>query len=389
MSVQWKPEACDYPADPETGVRLVQLTCSNEISTTIYCEQPYCTPDGQRVAIVRGNDRSFDDRVKLIVADLEMLKLALVESDFNAGWGSSSIANAPWSGLLHYWLGDAVVRVDMSTMEKRTLFKGSDAPEPRRLQSVSPDQRYGIYRAQRPGPTNGIVRVDLEDGSWEVIHEDPEIVNPHLQFNPVHGRQILVQHNRGTRVTEDGGREPTGERRETTLFVIDADGSNRRPLPVGEPYTPSATGHECFVADTGRVCFSVHWNKESWALDERWPQGNLFTAAPGEREAKVFAAPEHRFNHVCVSRCGRYFLADSYPNRLPGAVPLVIGNFETGKYRTLLEDCGAQSGGAQFTHAHAFLTTHNRHAIFNRAPAGHVPQVYAAHIPESFLASLD
>ncbi|MFW6061119.1 MAG: hypothetical protein ACODAQ_13140, partial [Phycisphaeraceae bacterium] len=351
MNVQWKPEACDFPADPDTGVALVQLTCSNEMSTTIYCEQPYCTPDGNRVAIVRGNDFSFDDRRKLLVADLERIKLALLQSDFTPGKGSASIANAPWSGLLHYWVGDAVVRADMNEMTTRALFEQPEAPGPRILQSVSADQRYAIYKTLRPGPTNGIVRLDLSDGSWDIIHEDPQITNPHLQFNPIHGRQILVQHNRDTRVTEDGGTEPTGEQLGTTLFVIDADGTNRRPLPVGEPYTSGATGHECFVADTGRVCFTVQWDKRTWQLDERWPQGNLFTAAPGDKEPVPFEAPEHRFNHVCVSRCGRYFLADSYGRGLPGPVPLVMGNFETGKYRTLVEDCGAQCGGAQFTHA--------------------------------------
>jgi len=233
------------------------------------------------------------------------------------------------------------------------------------------------------------VQYDFDKRSWELIFEHPEIVNPHLQYNPATGRQILVQHNRGSQMAKDGTViKNCAPELGTSLFVLETEGSHGpQPLPVGEPHTLGATGHECFVADTGRVAFTTSWNLAEWSLDRRYPQGNLFTAKPGDDEPTVFEAPEHRFNHVCVSRCGKYFLCDSYGEGIPGPTVLVMGNFGTGKYRNLLQDCGASSGGAQFSHAHPYLTTDNRHAIYNADPQG-IPHVFAAEIPEEFLASL-
>ena len=112
------------------------------------------------------------------------------------------------------------------------------------------------------------------------------------------------------------------------------------------------------------------------------------------RLGKVFQAPEHKFNHVCASRCGRYFVADSHTG--PGLfekgrfkpVALVIGNLKTGKYRTLVENTEGSGGGNQCTHSHPYLTADNRYAIYNADPGG-IPQVFAAKLPRGFLESLE
>ena len=67
---------------------------------------------------------------------------------------------------------------------------------------------------------------------------------------------------------------------------------------------------------------------------------------------------------------------------------LVIGNLETGKYRTLVSDIGGPSGGGKHTHAHAYLTADNRNAIYN-APTLGTSQVCAARVPDGFLESLE
>jgi hypothetical protein len=114
----------------------------------------------------------------------------------------------------------------------------------------------------------------------------------------------------------------------------------------------------------------------------------VFTAAPGEKAPKVFRMPEHRCNHIATSKCGRYFVCDSYPKGIPGPVPLVVGNFQTGKYRNLLGDSKASCGASACSHAHAYFTVDNRHVIYNADPymVGHV---HAARVPEDFLKSLD
>jgi hypothetical protein len=238
----------------------------------------------------------------------------------------------------------------------------------------------------------------LQKKKREVILEHPEICNSHLQFNPVDGEHLLVQNNRGVRLNQEGVLERYEHSAQgTTLFVIDKDGKNLQYVPVGPPVTATCTGHECFVGDTGQVLFSTGWQVKSeyeWQHDERFPMGNLFVARPGDEKPRVIEAPEHFFNHVCASRCGRYFVADAHP--APGLfkdgqmqpVALVVGNLETGKHRVLVQDSQASSGGNQCTHTHPYLTADNRFVIYNADP-GSVPQVFAARLPEGFLESLD
>ena len=314
--------------------------------------------------------------------------------------GSRGVFNNAWSGLIYYWTPERQLRrLSMMTLEQEEVYTEEDPQAPLPDASVSPDQRYVLGSAPRldgpDAPTIQIIRLDLQERKREVIFEHPEICNPHLQYNPVTGAQILVQNNRGLRLNPDGTFHHRATAEGTTLFVLDADGTNQRYLPVGPPVTTTATGHECFMADTGRVLFSVAWNNEDWTLDHRFPQGNLFTTAPGEEQPTVFAAPEHRFNHISASRCGRYFVADSYTgsgwfeNGKIKPVSLVLGNLQTGKYRLLVENTLASGGGNQCTHTHPYLTADNRHVIFNADPYYSPAQVFAAVLPDGFLRSLE
>jgi len=398
MPTHWAHESCDRRDDPESGARIIQLTGSAAISNNIYCEEPYGSPDGTRVAITRAVDFSFGETYELLVHDLSRLRLARVGRISSASRG---VCCSPWSGLIHYWTEQGELkRVNIETLEEETLYIEEDPKAARPCMSVSPDQRYLVGPGRRmtgPGsPTFQVVRLDVECGKTEVIFEDPEICNPHLQFNRGGGPlDILVQNNRGLRMAPDGSVDYKHATQGTTLFAIDANGGNQRFLPLGPPVTETATGHECFVADTGRVLFSVSWDKTSWAFDGRYPAGNLFTAKPGDAEPTPFVAPDHRFNHVSASRCGRYFVADSHGDRglfVDGEIrscAVVVGNLETGQYRVLVAESGASGGGSQYTHVHPYLTADNGHVIFNANPCYSVPQVFAARIPDGFLASLD
>lgn len=382
----WFTEASDQDPDPQSGARITRLTSAVCHNNNIYCEQPYCSKDGNRVAIVRqsGMDACRTTQCMLLVTDLNTLRSTLVEECID-----DMPCTAAWSGFIYYMRqGHELVRLSLDTLDKEIISTSVSFPPDMSMGSVSPDQRYLIGQAVLSGPTIGVVRMDLESGEWTVIFEHPEITNTHLQYNPVNGKDILVQHNRGSKMAPDGTLTSPGDIKQgTTLFVLDAEGGNQRSVPAGQPATAGITGHECFVGDTGRVAFTVVANADG-SLDSRYPQGNLFTAAPGDEKPTVFATPEHYFNHLCVSRCGRYFVCDSYPDGLPGPVPLVVGNFETGKYALLVEDVTGILSGAQYTHPHAYFTTDTRHVIYNANPQG-VPHVFKADIPDGFLENLD
>jgi hypothetical protein len=391
MKVQWAGEACDRRYDPESGAFITQLTSSAATSINIYCEQPYTSPDGNRIAVLRRCDVSFDPSWRLIVADLTTLKLALIEPS-----GVIGVCNAAWSGLLHYTTeSGAMLRLNLETLEKEPVALPPQTQLEGRGASVSPDQRYVVDTRIVDGPAIGIALVDLKEGREDIIFRHPEIVNAHLQFNPVHGRDILVQHNRGSRMDAEGNITRIVSEEGTTHFVIARDGSNVRPLPCGPPHTGPSTGHSNWVADTGRVAWTAHWNWRNWSLSELNPDGNLYTAAPGDARPWSIRAPEHRFNHINVSRCGRYFVCDSVPHTLydgrgelrPPCI--IVGNLSTGKYRTLVQNAMASNGGGQHQHPHPYLTADNRNVIYNSDPCYGPTQVWAARIPDGFLTSLD
>ncbi len=400
MAIQWAQESCDLMDDPASGARIIQLTSAAAISNNIYGEQPYCSADGKRIVIARCQDFCFDTEGSLLVHELDTLRITMAVRKVS---GVRGVFNNAWSGLLYYWTPDRkLMRLSLDSLEQKEVYAEEDPKAPIPGYSVSPDQRYVLGMTSRltgPGsPVFQIYHLDLEKKVREVIFEHPEIMNPHLQYNPIHGRQILVQNNRGLRLKADGTMDRyqntyTG----TSLFVIDRDGKNMTPVPVGPPITATCTGHECFVADTGLVFFSVGCDRPDFYHqhhDSRYPRGNLFTARPGDAKPTCFEAPEHFCNHVSVSKCGVYFLADSHPgpglfvNGMIQPVSLIIGNLKTGKYRVLVQNTQALGGGNQCTHTHPYLTTDNRYAIFNSTPGNGPAQVFAAKIPDGFLASL-
>jgi hypothetical protein len=384
-------EACDRRYDPVSGALITQLTSSAASSINIYCEQPYASPDGQRVAILRRYDVSFDASWRLLVADLKKLWLTMIEAD-----GVVGFFNAAWSGQLYYTMqDDRMYCVDLQTLEKRPVPLPPGTVITDRGPTMSPDQRHIMYFKYLPGPEVGLVLVDLHEQTERIVYHHPETVNPHVQFNPVHGQDVLVLHNRGGRLTADNEIDRIFGEAGPTYFLMAPDGTRIRPLPAGRPFTGPCTGHANHVAATGKVCFTTLWNYRDWSLGEGNDGGNLFVAGPDDAAPTVFRAPEHRFNHVNVSRCGRYFVADSMPGSMYDSrgelspTAIVIGNLETGRYRTLVQDSRSTSGAGQHQHVHAYLTATNRHVIYNANPHDGPTQVWAAHVTPDFLASLD
>jgi hypothetical protein len=398
MPIQWAHESCDLMDDPDSGARIIQLTSAAAVSNNIYGEQPYCSADGKRIIIARCQDFCFDEEGSLLVHELDTLKITMA---VRKSKGVRGVFNNAWSGLLYYWTPERkLMRLSLETLEQKEVYAEEDPNAPLAASSVTPDQRYVLGMTTRltgPGsPVFQIFHLDLVKKTRTVILEHPEICNPHLQYNPIHGRQILVQNNRGWRLNPDGSIDRSQAHKGTTLFVIDSDGRNLKPIPVGQPVTATCTGHECFVADTGKVFFSVACDRPDpyhQKHDARFPMGNLFIAAPGDEKPQCIDAPDHFCNHVSVSRCGRYFIADSqigpglFVNGALQPVSLIVGSLRTGKIRILVRNTFALGGGNQCTHTHPYLTTDNRYAIYNATPG--IAQVFAAKLPPGFLESLD
>ena len=165
-----------------------------------------------------------------------------------------------------------LVRVDLRTGKQRVIHEFPEDLQTRGLGTLSPDERYyayGVTISYHP-KMFGIELVDLEKGTREIINTDPDICNPHTQFEPTEGKQIMVQHNRGCEFKPDGTRlKLVGDEGATEYLVDIPDGKVTR-LQVGLPHTPSITGHEAWIAGANEILLSVRAEGE-YAPDK----GNL------------------------------------------------------------------------------------------------------------------
>jgi hypothetical protein len=376
LKLEWNPEVIERGKDLNVGARLVQLTSAALISHDIYCEERYTSADGSRLAFLRSPLGGPPEQLWL--CDLRTLEVACL---------SETIVGFPTSPLY----GDSLffarpttsskrvlTRVHLKTLEMDDVFDLSECPHMRWLvSSISPDERYYVSNFRVKGNIWGLYRVDLQRGTWEPFHEHKDICNPHPQFEPSRGDDILVQLNNGSIIDDEANIIQLVGEEGATLYAIDRDGGNERPLPVGKPFTGGVTGHECWVARTGKVLLS--------AADER--KGALYLAAPGAKSAECLWKGLI-FCHVAASNDGRYFIADCYSGY--DVESLAHGKIYVGSMATcrMLPLCDVGLASAQFTHPHAYMTPDNRYVIFNSCRTG-VGQVWAAEIPAGFLGALD
>lgn len=378
--LRWVDECTPRGVDERTGVAIRQLTSGPLLSHNIYGEQLHTSADGSRIALVRcASPDIYWDPLEVWVCDLNTWQTA------RAGLANRwCFASNPYCDTVYFPGVSAgsnrsethLMRLDLLSLECEPVFAFGACPVPLHSGAISRDWRYFVSYQYLGGNRFGIYRVDLERGTWEMIHEQQDIVNPHLQFETAQSHDILVQHNRGCVLDADGEVQRLVGDEGATLYVIDRDGKNYRPLPVGKPYTAPVMGHECWIGDSGRILFSTC---------DPPPEGNLHTITPGDARSAVLARG-HLYNHVSASADGHYFVADAWPTAGEDDGELYVGTIADGHTRLLCHP-HTSNGHPQYSHAHPYITPNNRHVIFNSDRTG-LAQVYAAVLPDGFLDSL-
>ena len=383
--MEWFSHAREVEPDPISRARITHITGGG----VLYCESPKTSPDGKRFILQRG-DAYF-------ACDLGTMAFAEIAKD-------TKLVNSPYGEHVYCWDTepdqDVIHRVSLRTLEREHVTTVKGLPRAGNPQSVASAEDYLIYHVRRP-PTCEVYRVDLPSGEWTLIHEDPELINGHVQVEPGRSENILLQQNRGGRMDAEGNIIKKVGPEGATHYVITRDGSQQFPLPVGPPHTSTCSGHSAWIGATDRVLLAVAWNMNEdgdparppdWTLDERYPDSNLFIVAPGDTEPTPFVAPDQRFFHVSASRCGGYFVCNSVPNGRLGPTEIIVGNLETGKYRSLVHDCACYAGSVWPTSL-PYLTADLRYVVFRAKEDPSLPayqgfQVYVAEASESFLSSL-
>lgn len=385
-------ECCDLGYEPLSGARLIRLTTSALISNLIYCEQPYGSPDGKRIALMRAADFSFGETRSLLLADLERRSLHLVEKEFLYRY---YFGHTAWGEWLYYVNGaNDLMRISLLSFAKERV-SNNPLPPGANIDSITPDGRYLIGwspATSDAGPP--IVRYDTHTGEQQVIFTDIENNNPHLQVEWATGTRLVMQLVYGVRRMGQGLGE--GAIRGVGLLVMDIDGGNLRELPLSRHWTAQSSGHMAWIADMGKVACCVEWNRGERKHDARHPQGNLAIAGADDKDPFIFTAPEHAFYHVSISRCGTYFVCDDFmdfemdaPNGRFGPARIVVGNLKTGKYRVLVTEVGSNGMcGCSWSEPVPYFTADNKRVIYNASPFG-INQVHMAELADDFLPSLD
>ena len=361
----------------DNGVVVYQVTDDSREKCNIYCEQPYCSADSRMFVYEQKRPESTPNDTEYVMCEFGSWKTEIL----GRGLRAPGMSHAGIFYYRHVIPGKCqeLTRVDLATGSSEVLFEFPEDFRHRGMDTVSPDERYyayGVTLSLEP-QMFGIELLDLKKGDREVINTDPDICNPHTQFEPTWGRQLLVQHNRGCTVLPDGTLESIFGEEGTTDYLLDVPDGKVTRLQVGLPYTPTITGHEAWIAGKNEILLTVRApNARGLHTPEEWyycgdegdympEKGNLLGVKAGSPPRIV--SKGYQFNHLGTSPCSRYFFADHWQ----GSGKLLIGSIGTGKNTVL---CDARTT-ILVKRAHAPRLRISGHEVaglhlgFQRAPA--------------------
>jgi len=365
-------EYMGWHKDEESGAEVGQLTSSPMIHEHIYPEAPIFTPDSR--FFVYSRRASAEKSKEYWLCETGTWRLFSMTYE-NRLTGPVISPDGEYLYYLLMRLGNeaALVRKNLYGRDREEIVKISGLSHFYELGTISPDGRFYATAARLPDNLTGILRIDLVERTWRIIHSRQDIFNAHPQWDPGNGRDILIQHNRGGRLNEFGEFDPMVGPEGATLYLIDSEGADIHELHIGKPYTPSIQGHECWLGRTGKILLTLTADVEI-----NGKKGNLITVARG-KEPEVVAGGLY-FWHVASSPDGKYFICDDTQGNI------YIGLAADGRYKKLCNS-GTFLGAQQYTHTHPFLSPDCRFAFFNSTRTG-IPQIYAASVSEDFLKSI-
>jgi hypothetical protein len=368
--IRWAKEARDLMPDPVSGAKIVRLSGSSIQTHNIYCETPRATRDGSRFAAIRYIDGLISDTKTLLCIDLNTKWTGLIDREVSG----ETIAPA-WGGCVYYVRGTMLMRAALETCSVEPVLDLSSMPPIWQMYTVSADERYLIYTGivQDEPELYNLVRINLHDHSWKILLDEPADSRLGALYNPAGGHDMIV-----ARVAFEG------DVRYGVAVLSDSDGQNGRVVY-------SHVHHACWLGNTGRFAGLLMYDFEKIWHKPEYPDGELFIYSSDGTPPRLIPIAEHLFYHIASSPCGRYVVCESLIcgyNDSP--VPIVVVNVDTGKYATLVSDSGCRGGGGgdDGRQAKPYFTYDMRHVIYNADPEG-IVNVYAAQIPDGFLAALD
>ena len=399
--------------EQDTGSVVYQVTEESLSKSNIYCEVPYCSADSKVFVYERQNPEYGPNSTEYVICEFGTWETQVG----GRGLGPPAITH---KGMLYYRrqvsaVAQELVRLDLGTGESEVIFGFPEGLQPRGLGTMSPGGRYyayGVTLSYAP-QMFGIELVDLKAGTREIINTDPYICNPHTQFEPSEGKQIMIQHNRGCTFLPDGTITQLVGPEAATAYLVDIPDGKVTRLQLGPPYTLGSTGHESWIGDTKEILVSIRsvvgidhdvggYRPEhlpskaplsSFCLHNNCSHcaglikaGEAYTPEEGNLLGVRAGAPPrvvskgYCFNHVGTSACGRFFSCDIFPT-----VDVVMGSIRTGKNAVV---CHSESSPEHSAHPHPYLSPDLKWVVFDSDRSGEV-QIHVATVSPEMIENLE
>ena len=403
MTKEWINRAREMPPDPISGAEIVRI----DAGLNIYCERPAATPDGRRFTI--WTEPIGEGPVDIV--DLPSQSHCRLESSAVGAFDHA------YNESCYLWYPPAtpgkpheIRRFSLATLREEPVVALDDPPfgiQPgiRGFGGAASPKGDYIYYTIAVSRAIQVMRIDLRTGKCKAIFEHPEMINPHMQVDPVSSGDILLQLNPGSHVDENGAIHYCCTPGAGAAHVlINSDGENLRRLAIGEPITYPSSGHCCWMVGQHRIVVCTGWTLNpperfnpdvpaDWAIDKRHPATTLWTVGPENERPTPIVAPEHHFFHVSSGPGGRYAVCNSTPGRRCKS-EIVVVDLETRKYRTLVSQVQCQKSRTElFPHSLPYFTGDLKHVIYNVKDDLSLPglqgfAVHAVKVPEGFLESV-
>jgi oligogalacturonide lyase len=333
--------------DPETNVRILQVTSFPTINMNLYFHSRSWTPDGYTFLFWsmttprRGG--TFDlYRSNVEGTDMEQL---------TDGKSISGVSIRPDNGLIYFTSGNAVYTMDIKTLAEKQVAVLKNGTINGGIGSFTDDGRRYCFNVQTPEYKNGIGYLDTTTNKITIIPKDFAYC-AHLQIEPREGHLF---HYIGERTAEG-----------YALFVIDENGQNEQALPILDE-----NGHEAWLGPTGKIYSAL-----------RNDQRGIMVAAPGDRKPVMLVTGPPSFWHPGCDPTGKWIVSDtSWPD---DGLQLIC--VETGKLCRLARS-ESQYGHSQWSHPHPCVSPDAKYVLFNSTRTG-VPHVYVAAIPDEMKKKL-